>query len=76
MPCSSIYTSELRAKGYRMTPQRMTILHILHHSGKHLSPTEIYRQAIKDVPGLTEPTVYRKRMTILLREWDVQLLQP
>jgi Fe2+ or Zn2+ uptake regulation protein len=59
MSCSSLYTTELRARGYRMTPQRMTILHILHHSGKHLSPSEIYRQGLKDMPGLTEPTVYR-----------------
>jgi len=42
-----------------MTPQRMAILHVLHHSGSHLSPTEIYKQAKKDHPGLTEPTVYR-----------------
>lgn len=59
MSCSDLYTSQLRAKGYRMTLQRMTILHILHHSGKHLSPAEIYQKAIKDVPSLTEPTVYR-----------------
>lgn len=59
MSCSSIYTPELRARGYRMTPQRMTILHILHHSGKHLSPGQIYRQAKEELPGLTEPTVYR-----------------
>ncbi len=59
MSCSSLYTAELRARGYRMTPQRMTILHILHHSGKHLSPAEIYKRARKDMPGLTEPTVYR-----------------
>jgi Fe2+ or Zn2+ uptake regulation protein len=59
MSCSSLYIPELRARGYRMTPQRMTILHILHHSGKHLSPREIYKQALEDMPGLTEPTVYR-----------------
>ena len=59
MSCSAAYVPELRARGYRMTPQRMTILHILHHSGKHLSPNEIYKQAIKEMPGLTEPTLYR-----------------
>jgi Fe2+ or Zn2+ uptake regulation protein len=42
-----------------MTLQRMAILHVLHHSGTHLSPTEIYKKARCDVPGLTEPTVYR-----------------
>jgi Fur family ferric uptake transcriptional regulator len=42
-----------------MTPQRLAILHVLHHSGTHLSPSEVYRRAKKDLPGLTEPTVYR-----------------
>ncbi len=42
-----------------MTPQRMAILHVLHHSGGHLSPVEIYERASRDLPGLTETTVYR-----------------
>lgn len=59
MSCASEYTPQLRARGFRMTRQRMAILHVLHHVGKHLSPTEVYKQAKKDHPGLTEPTVYR-----------------
>jgi Fur family transcriptional regulator, ferric uptake regulator len=59
MSCSSDYAPQLRARGFRMTSQRLAILHVLHHEGTHLSPTEIYRQAKKDHPGLTEPTVYR-----------------
>jgi Fur family ferric uptake transcriptional regulator len=42
-----------------MTPQRLAILHVLHHAGTHLSPTEIYATAKKEFPRLTEPTVYR-----------------
>jgi Fur family ferric uptake transcriptional regulator len=42
-----------------MTPQRLAILHILRHEGAHLSPAEIYKKARVDIPGLTEPTVYR-----------------
>jgi Fur family ferric uptake transcriptional regulator len=42
-----------------MTPQRLTILHTLHHAGTHLSPTQIFTHARKELPGLTEPTVYR-----------------
>jgi Fur family peroxide stress response transcriptional regulator len=42
-----------------MTPQRMAILHVLRHSRKHLSPSQVYQQAKHDLPGLTEPTVYR-----------------
>jgi Fe2+ or Zn2+ uptake regulation protein len=42
-----------------MTPQRLAILHVLHHAGTHLSPTEVYATAKKEFPRLTEPTVYR-----------------
>ncbi len=59
MSCAEIYTPELRARGYRMTPQRLAILHTLHHAGKHLSPTEIFETVKKELPGLTETTVYR-----------------
>lgn len=59
MTCSAEYAPELRARGYRMTPQRMAILHVLHHSGKHLSPTDVYEQAREELPRITETTVYR-----------------
>ena len=42
-----------------MTPQRLAILHVLRHEGTHLSPTEVYQKARQELPGLTEPTVYR-----------------
>jgi Fur family ferric uptake transcriptional regulator len=59
MSCASDYAPQLRARGYRMTPQRMAILHVLHHEGMHLSPAEVYKKARVELPGLTEPTVYR-----------------
>ena len=59
MTCGSEYAPQLRASGFRMTPQRMAIMHVHIHSGMHLSPTEIYKKAHRDAPGLTEPTVYR-----------------
>ena len=59
MSCSEEYAPQLRALGYRMTPQRHAILHVLCHSGEHLSPAQVYKQAIKKLPNLTEPTVYR-----------------
>ena len=59
MSCASEYAPQLRARGFRMTSQRMAILHTLRHAGTHLSPREVYRQAKQDLPGLTEPTVYR-----------------
>ena len=51
--------SDLRKEGYRLTPQRLLILQILEEQGGHLSPAEIYEQAVKRMPGLTEATVYR-----------------
>ena len=59
MTCAAEYAPQLRARGYRMTSQRMAILHVLHHEGTHLSPGEVYKQAQAELPGLTEPTVYR-----------------
>ena len=59
MSCAYEFAPLLRARGYRMTSQRLAILHVLYHAGTHLSPSEVYRQAKQELPGLTEPTVYR-----------------
>ena len=59
MTCTSGYASQLRERGFRMTSQRMAILHVLHHAGTHLSPGEIYKKVVQELPGITEPTVYR-----------------
>ena len=53
------YAEQIRARGYRVTPQRMTILRILQEAKQHLTPLEIYEQARQELPGLTEATVYR-----------------
>ena len=59
MSCAVDYAPQLRARGFRVTSQRLAILHVLHHEGTHLSPSQIYKQAKKEFPSLTEPTVYR-----------------
>ena len=59
MSCTSEAAAQLRARGFRMTTQRMAILHVLRHEGTHLSPAAVYKKALKELPGLTEPTVYR-----------------
>jgi Fur family ferric uptake transcriptional regulator len=59
MSCGSYLTDQLHARGFRMTPQRMAILHTLRHSGGHLSPIEVYERTRRVQPGLTEATVYR-----------------
>jgi Fe2+ or Zn2+ uptake regulation protein len=42
-----------------MTPQRLGILSILESAGRHLTPQEIFEQAQRSLPGMTEATVYR-----------------
>ena len=59
MSCAAEYASQLRARGFRMTSQRLAILHALRHAGTHLSPREVYKLAKQELPSLTEPTVYR-----------------
>lgn len=59
MSCSSDYALQLRSRGFRMTPQRMAILHVLRHAGTHLTPSEVYKLARQEFPRITEPTVYR-----------------
>ena len=53
------YTNKLHARGFRMTPQRMAILHVLHQAKGHLSAMDVYERAHHLMPGLTEATVYR-----------------
>ena len=59
MSCAPQIAQELRARGLRLTSQRLAILSVLRHSGKHLTPREVYEQARESVPGLMETTVYR-----------------
>jgi Fur family transcriptional regulator, ferric uptake regulator len=59
MTCGTEYAPQLRSRGFRVTAQRMAVLHVLHHSPARLSPNEVYRRARMDLPGLTETTVYR-----------------
>jgi Fur family transcriptional regulator, ferric uptake regulator len=53
------FASQLRSQGFRLTPQRLVILNILKESHVHLTPAEIFEQARRQLPGLTEATVYR-----------------
>jgi len=72
MSCALEYAPQLRARGFRMTPQRMAILHVLRHEGMHLSPTEVFKKARRELPGLTEPTVYRTLEFLA----DIALVRP
>ncbi len=56
MSCIPKHTQTLRSRGYRMTPQRLSILQALHDGG-HLSPGQVYERT--RLTGMTETTVYR-----------------
>ena len=59
MSCTEEISALIRTRGFRLTPQRLTILQVLQHSGQHLTPAEIYEASRQSMPGLTETTVYR-----------------
>lgn len=59
MSCANHLADTLRARGFRMTPQRLAIMHVLYSSPRHLSAVQIYEQVRGTVPGVTETTVYR-----------------
>jgi Fur family ferric uptake transcriptional regulator len=49
----------LKAKGLKLTPQRMLIADIIHDAGGHLTAEEIIKHVQKKMPGINKSTVYR-----------------
>jgi Fur family ferric uptake transcriptional regulator len=52
-------TDRLRAKGYRLTPQRLMILAAIEGSRDHISAEDIYAQVSARYPQVNISTVYR-----------------
>jgi Fur family ferric uptake transcriptional regulator len=59
MDAQEPFADRLRKQGYRLTPQRLTILQILIDSGGHITPQQVFERAREVTSGITEPTVYR-----------------
>ncbi len=59
MTCGSYLVEALHARGFRMTPQREVILHVLRSAGGHLAAGEVVQRACREYPGLNKATVYR-----------------
>ena len=53
------YTEQLRAHGYRITPQREMIIKILAHSNTHMAAEEIFEALQTRTKALNIATVYR-----------------
>lgn len=49
----------MRERGYRVTPQRQTILDAVCEGGDHLTPEEIYARVQKKSPAINLATIYR-----------------
>jgi Fur family ferric uptake transcriptional regulator len=49
----------IRARGFRLTPQRQVILNIVTAGGGHLTIEQVYQKARAQAPALNLVTVYR-----------------
>jgi len=49
----------LKEKGYRLTPQRVVVLQILHESDGHITAADIYGRVQARYPHVNKSTVYR-----------------
>lgn len=52
-------TTILKQHGYKITPQRRTVLGIIAHSNEHLTPAAIYERVHQEHPGIGLVTIYR-----------------
>lgn len=59
MSCANHLADEIRKRGYRVTPQRLAVLHVLQSSGGHLSAGDVFEQVQGALAGVTEATIYR-----------------
>ncbi len=60
--------TSLKAKGYRLTPQRLAVLRVLVESGDHPSAEQIYGEIRGQYPMMSRATVYKTLET--LKEMD------
>jgi len=49
----------LKEKGYKLTPQRVAVLKVLHESGRHITAADIYGRVKAKYPRVNKSTVYR-----------------
>ncbi|MGQ9572035.1 MAG: Fur family transcriptional regulator [Dehalococcoidia bacterium] len=52
-------TTTLQREGYRLTPQRMMVLDIIHDSAGHISAEEIHQKVRQRYPFVNVSTIYR-----------------
>ncbi len=50
---------QLRAQGYRLTPQRLMIMETVRQAGDHVTPEQVYQTVHKKNPAISRATIYR-----------------
>lgn len=53
------YVQQIRARGYRMTPQRQIVLDTVCAHGGHATASEVYESVNAQQPAINRATVYR-----------------
>lgn len=59
MSCHQSAVKALKEAGYRLTPQRITILEAVHHLGDHVTAEQILTYVERRYPIVDQSTVYR-----------------
>ena len=67
-------SQQLRAEGYRLTPQRMAIMRVVMREGHHHTAEDVYQQVAEDFPMLSLATVY-KTLSVLETLGEVAQLE-
>ena len=49
----------LKENGYKLTPQRVAVLQVLHESDGHITAADIYKRVKAKYPHVNKSTVYR-----------------
>ena len=53
------YAERMRARGFRVTPQRQLILDAICEGGGHAAPEEVYARVRRRAPAVNRATIYR-----------------
>jgi Fur family transcriptional regulator, ferric uptake regulator len=59
LSCEEIFLKELRARGYRLTPQREIVLAVMHHMDRPATVDDIFQKVQERSSSLDISTVYR-----------------
>jgi Fe2+ or Zn2+ uptake regulation protein len=57
-PTDSALSDALRARGGRVTPQRLAIAKVVRETGGHVTAETVFGQVSERLPGVSLPTVY------------------